>query len=441
VNGLSDDAPFKELIRAKRDGHKLSGAQLGRLARGIAEGGLSDAQVAALAMAIFFQGLDPADELPAFTLAMRDSGRVMNWDGLDKPILDKHSTGGVGDKVSLILAPIVAACGAGVPMLSGRGLGHTGGTLDKLEAIPGYDTAPDPARLRDVVAGPAGCAIIGQTDDLAPADRKMYAIRDATGSVETRSLIVPSILSKKLAAGLHGLVMDVKHGSGAFMESLDDARELAQSLVDVAVAAGLPTVALITDMDAALGHSAGNGVEVQEAIDVLTGHETADERLVEVTLALSEALLALGGLDPAKARPALESGAAADHFARMVHALGGPADLLERPDRYLPRAPVVVEVHAPEPGYVSAHATRDLGLAVLALGGGRTRDGQRIDHAVGLSQIALVGDAVAPGSKPLAVVHARDADAAAAAERSLVAAISVSETAPNGVPVVVERIG
>ena len=438
---LPDDAPFKELIRAKRDGATLSGVQLRRLARGIADGSLSDAQVAALAMAIFFRGLDPAAELPAFTLAMRDSGRVMTWDGLGKPVLDKHSTGGVGDKVSLILAPLVAACGAGVPMLSGRGLGHTGGTLDKLEAIPGYDTAPDPDRLRAVVEGPAGCAIIGQTDDLAPADRRMYAIRDATGSVETSSLIVPSILSKKLAAGLDGLVMDVKHGSGAFLPELDDARELARALVDVAVAAGLPTTALITDMDAALGHSAGNALEVQEAIDVLTGHETADERLVEVTLALTEALLELGGLDPAQARPALASGAAAEHFGRMVAALGGPADILERAEHHLPRAPVVVEVFPPTPGVVSAHATRELGLIVLALGGGRERDGQRIDHAVGLSQIALVGDAVAPGGRPLGVVHARDEEAAASAERSLVAAISVSDAAPDATPVVVERIG
>jgi thymidine phosphorylase len=438
---LPDDAPFKELIRAKRDGATLTGTQLRRLAHGIADGSLSDAQVAALAMAIYFRGLDPAQELPAFTLAMRDSGRVMSWDGLGKPVLDKHSTGGVGDKVSLILAPLVAACGAGVPMLSGRGLGHTGGTLDKLESIPGYDTAPDPERLREVVAGPAGCAIIGQTDDLAPADRKMYAIRDATGSVETSSLIVPSILSKKLAAGLDGLVMDVKHGSGAFLPELDDARELARALVDVAVAAGLPTVALITDMDAALGHSAGNALEVQEAIDVLTGHETADQRLVEVTLALTEALLQLGGLDPAQARPALESGAAADRFARMVAALGGPSDILEHPEHHLPRAPVVVEVFPPAPGVVSAHATRELGLTVLALGGGRERDGQRIDHAVGLSQIALVGDEVGPGARPLGVVHARDEAAAAAAERSLVAAISVSDRARDATPVVVERIG
>ncbi len=286
-------------------------------------------------MAIYFQGLDPADELPAFTLAMRDSGRVMDWTGLGKPVLDKHSTGGVGDKVSLILAPLVAACGAGVPMLSGRGLGHTGGTLDKLEAIPGYDTAPEPARLREVVEGPAGCAIIGQTDDLAPADRKMYAIRDATGSVETRSLIVPSILSKKLAAGLDGLVMDVKHGSGAFLPELDDARELARSLVDVAVAAGLPTVALITDMDAALGHSAGNALEVQEAIDVLTGHETADERLVEVTLALDRGAAGAGRAGP-RGRPAR---AGVRRRRRALRAHGRRAGRPGRHPRACPPAP------------------------------------------------------------------------------------------------------
>jgi thymidine phosphorylase len=430
-----------ELIRTKRDGGELGEDEIRFLVEGISDGSVTDAQVGALAMAVVLRGMNAAERV-ALTGAMTRSGEVLDWSdaGLPGPALDKHSTGGVGDKVSLLLAPIVAACGGAVPMISGRGLGHTGGTLDKLESIPGYDTAPDPERFRHAVAS-AGCAIVGQTAALAPADKRLYAIRDATGSVETSSLIVPSILSKKLAAGLDGLVMDVKHGSGAFLPELDDARELARALVDVAVAAGLPTVALITDMDAALGHSAGNALEVQEAIDVLTGHETADERLVEVTLALTEALLQLGGLDPAQARPALESGAAADRFARMVAALGGPSDILEHPEHHLPRAPVVVEVFPPAPGVVSAHATRELGLTVLALGGGRERDGQRIDHAVGLSQIALVGDEVGPGARPLGVVHARDEAAAAAAERSLVAAISVSSGARDATPVVVERIG
>ena len=322
----------KELIRAKRDGASLDPEDLRAIAQGIADGGFSDAQVAAFAMAVFFRGLD-ATELPAFTLGMRDSGTVLDWSGLDRPVLDKHSTGGVGDKVSLLLAPIIAACGGAVPMLSGRGLGHTGGTLDKLEAIPGYDTAPDNARLRAVVEE-TGCAIVGQTDDLAPADRRLYATRDATGSVESIPLIVSSILSKKLAAGLGSLVLDVKHGSGAFMAELDDARDLARALVDVAVAAGLPTVALLTDMDSALGVAAGNALEVRECIDVLTGHGDPDERLVEVTLALCDVLLDLGGL---RRRP--RRGAAQRRRGRALRRDGGRARRTRRPARAPGRAP------------------------------------------------------------------------------------------------------
>jgi thymidine phosphorylase len=427
----------KELIRAKRDGASLDPADLRAIARGIADGGFSDAQVAAFAMAVFFRGLD-ATELPAFTLGMRDSGTVLDWSGLDRPVLDKHSTGGVGDKVSLLLAPIIAACGGAVPMLSGRGLGHTGGTLDKLEAIPGYDTAPDNARLRAVVEE-TGCAIVGQTDDLAPADRRLYATRDATGSVESIPLIVSSILSKKLAAGLGSLVLDVKHGSGAFMAELDHARDLARALVDVAVAAGLPAVALLTDMDSALGVAAGNALEVRECIDVLTGHGDPDERLVDVTLALCDVLLELGGLDadPAKA---LHSGAAAERFAAMVAGLGGPADLLERPDAHLPVAPVTLAVEAGRGGFVTSHATRDLGLIVLDLGGGRHREGQPIDHGVGLDEIAGLGQEVAPEGRPLAVVHARDATSAQAAADAVRAAIAVGDHAPAPEPIVTEDI-
>ena len=427
----------KELIRAKRDGASLDPADLRAIAQGIADGGFSDAQVAAFAMAVFFRGLD-ATELPAFTLGMRDSGTVLDWSGLDRPVLDKHSTGGVGDKVSLLLAPIIAACGGAVPMLSGRGLGHTGGTLDKLEAIPGYDTAPDNARLRAVVEE-TGCAIVGQTDDLAPADRRLYATRDATGSVESIPLIVSSILSKKLAAGLGSLVLDVKHGSGAFMAELDQARDLARALVDVAVAAGLPTVALLTDMDSALGVAAGNALEVRECIDVLTGHGDPDERLVEVTLALCDVLLELGGLD-ADPAAALHSGAAAERFAAMVAGLGGPADLLERPDAHLPVAPVTLAVEPRRVGFVTSHATRDLGLIVLALGGGRHREGHPIDHGVGLDEIAGIGEEVGPGGRPLAVVHARDATSAEDAAAAVREAIAVGDDAPATTPIVTEDI-
>jgi thymidine phosphorylase len=435
---VTDAPPVKELLRAKRDGHALSAENLQAIARGIADGELTDAQVAAFAMAVFFRGLDER-ELPAFTLAMRDSGTVLDWSDLDRPVLDKHSTGGVGDKVSLILAPLIAACGGAVPMISGRGLGHTGGTLDKLEAIPGYDATPGNDRLRAAVRE-AGCAIVGQTDDLAPADRRLYAVRDATGSVEAIPLIVSSILSKKLAAGLGGLVLDVKHGSGAFMAERDRARELARALVDVAVAAGLPTVALLTDMDRVLGRTAGNALEVRESLAVLTGAPDADPRLVEVTVALTAAALRLGGLGDADPAAVLASGAAAEHFARMVAALGGPADLLEHPDDHLPAAPVTREVAPDRAGYVTAHATRDLGVAVMALGGGRRTEGDVIDHAVGLGAVAAPGEEVAPGGRPLAVVHARDEAAAEGAARAVRAAITVGDAPPRPVRVVGEEL-
>jgi thymidine phosphorylase len=365
----------------------------------------------------------------------------MDWSDLDRPILDKHSTGGVGDKVSLILGPLIAACGGAVPMISGRGLGHTGGTLDKLEAIPGYNATPD-ADLMGSTVRAAGCVIGGQTDDLAPADRRLYAVRDAVGAVESLPLIVSSILSKKLAAGLQGLVMDVKHGGGAFMEELGDARELARALVDVANAAGLPTVALLTDMDRVLGHSAGNAVEVREAIDVLTDPDGADPRLLEVTLALAHEVLALGGLPDAEPEQALRSGAAAEIFGRMVAALGGPADLMERPDAHLPQAPVVREVRPERAGVVTRHGTRALGVAVMHLGGNRQAESDVIDHAVGFSAIAGPGEEVGPG-RPLAVVHARDEAGADAAQRAVRELIEVGDAGgrdPACVPVVTEVV-
>jgi thymidine phosphorylase len=428
--------PTKELLRDKRDGKPLTPDELRAIAAGIGDGGLSDAQVAAFAMAVFFCGLDTT-ELPAFTLGMRDSGTVLDWSDIDKPVLDKHSTGGVGDKVSLILAPLVAACGGAVPMISGRGLGHTGGTLDKLETIPGYNATPDAALMGKVVRE-VGCVIGGQTDDLAPADRKLYAIRDATGSVEAIPLIVSSILSKKLAAGLGGLVMDVKHGNGAFVSEIDDARALARALVDVAVAAGLPTVALLTDMDRVLGATAGNALEVRESIELLRDPSSADPRLLAVTLELTRALLDLGGLRDADPEAALSSGAAAERFGAMVHALGGPSDMMENYEQHLDRAPVIREVFPETDGVVTAHDTRALGIVVMNLGGGRAVESDVIDPAVGLDAVAGPETAVASGGRPLAIVHARDgasADAAAAAVR---AAITVGETAPSEAPIVAE---
>ena len=368
-------------------------------------------------MAIVLNGMTPAERI-ALTGAMRDSGDVLDWSdaGLPGPALDKHSTGGVGDKVSLLLAPIVAACGGAVPMISGRGLGHTGGTLDKLEAIPGYDTTPEPDAFRRAVAG-AGAAIVGQTARLAPADRRLYAIRDATGTVESIPLIVASILSKKLAAGLDALVMDVKVGSGAFLPDRARAEELARAIVDVANGNGLPTSAVLTDMDRVLGRTAGNAVEVRESIDHLTG-AAKDERLREVTLALSAELLVLGGVEPdpeaarAAAERALDSGAAAERFAAMVRELGGPADLVEAPERHLAEAPVTLAADPAEPGTVAAVDVRAVGLAVVALGGGRTREDDPVDHSVGLTEVAAPGEEVAPGGRPLAQVHAKDEDAA-----------------------------
>jgi thymidine phosphorylase len=429
-----------ELIRRKREGHELTEEEVHHIVRGIADGSVSDAQIGALAMAIVLRGMSREERI-ALTAAKTRSGEVLDWSdaGLPGPALDKHSTGGVGDKVSLLLAPIVAACGGAVPMISGRGLGHTGGTLDKLEAIPGYDTAPDPARFRRAVAR-VGCAIVGQTAELAPADRRMYAIRDATGTVESVPLIVASILSKKLAAGLDALVMDVKVGSGAFLPGREQADELARAIVEVAVGSGLPTAALLTDMDRVLGRTAGNAVEVREAIDHLTG-AARHERLREVTLALTAELLSLGGLGDdarAAAERALDEGAAADRFAAMVAELGGPSDLLDAPERHLPAAPLVVPADPSEPGTVVAVDVRSVGLAVVSLGGGRARETDTIDHAVGLTDVAAPGEHVAPGDRPLARVHAADTDAAERAVQALRAAYRLGERAPKAPPPVLE---
>ena len=432
-----------DLIRVKRDGGALEDEQVRELVTGIADGTVSDAQVGALAMAIVLNGMTPAERI-ALTGAMRDSGDVLDWSdaGLSGPVLDKHSTGGVGDKVSLLLAPIVAACGGAVPMISGRGLGHTGGTLDKLEAIPGYDTSPDPQGFREAVAS-AGAAIVGQTARLAPADRRLYAIRDATGTVESIPLIVASILSKKLAAGLDALVMDVKVGSGAFLTNREDTEELARGIVEVATGNGLRTTAILTDIDRVLGRTAGNAVEVHESIEHLTG-AASDERLREVTFALAAELLVLGGLQPdapaahRAAERALDGGAAADRFAAMVTELGGPADLVEVPDRHLAAAPVTVAAEPEEEGTVTSVDVRAVGLAVVALGGGRATETDSIDHSVGLTEIAGPGEEVAPGGRPLALVHARDMESALRAAAALRDAYRLGGAAPHAQPAVLE---
>jgi thymidine phosphorylase len=431
----------QEVIRAKRDGAALSPAQIGVFVAGLTDGSWGDGQVAAMAMAILLRGMDTTETV-RLTRAMTDSGDVMSWAGADLPgpVLDKHSTGGVGDKVSLLLAPIVAACGGVVPMVSGRGLGHTGGTLDKLAALPGYRATPDHDTLLRVLQH-AGCAIVGASARIAPADRRLYALRDVTATVESLPLITASILSKKLAAGLQALVLDVKVGNGAFCTTDAEADALARSLVQVAHGAGLPTVALVTDMNQVLGRTAGNALEVQECIDVLTG-ASADPRLLDVTLALTAELLVLGGLEASlasaeqRARRALSSGTAAERFARMAAGLGGPRDVLNAP--MLAAAPVRRDVPSVRAGWLAAIDARALGLAVVSLGGGRRQPTDAIDARVGLSGVLALGTRIEAGDA-LATVHAANAADADAAVRAVQRAMTLGDAPPAAAPVVQRR--
>ncbi|HEX5934418.1 MAG TPA: thymidine phosphorylase [Pseudorhizobium sp.] len=432
----------QEIIRRKRDGLDLAADEIVAFVAGLTRGDISEGQAAAFAMAVFFRGMS-REETVALTLAMRDSGEVMEWAGIGRPVADKHSTGGVGDNVSLMLAPVVAACGLAVPMISGRGLGHTGGTLDKLQSIPGYEVMPDPGMLRRVVSE-AGCAIIGQTGDLAPADKRLYAIRDVTATVESVPLITASILSKKLAAGLETLVLDVKVGNGAFMGGIAEAETLARSLVEVANGAGTRTTALLTDMNQPLADAAGNALEVRHCLDFLSGKRSGT-RIHDVVVALAVEMLVQAGLsaDPqaakAQALDAIDSGKALEAFSRMVHLLGGPSDLAEYPDRYLRRAPAVIPVLAPDDGWLSACATRDLGLAVVELGGGRKRPQDDIDHAVGIDRIRPVGSRLSRG-EPIAFVHADgEAEGRSIADR-VGRCFTLSPEEPGPTPVILRRI-
>ncbi len=425
----------QEIIRKKRDGQELSDEEIAFIVEGIADESLSEGQVAAFAMAVFFRGMT-VEERVALTLGLTRSGIRLDWSdlGLPGPVIDKHSSGGVGDKVSLMLAPIVAACGAFVPMISGRGLGHTGGTLDKLSAISGYETEPDIATFRAVVRD-VGCAIIGQTDDLAPADRRLYAVRDVTASVESIPLIVSSILSKKVAAGLEGLVMDVKCGSGAFCQTEAMAGDLARSIVAVANLAGLPTAALITGMDQVLGRNVGNALEVSETVAYLKGEGPRDPRLHEVVISLAGEMLLLGklassiGAGRARAEAALADGRAAEKFSRMVSALGGPDDLLDHADRYLARAAIIKPCLAERSGHVVGMNAREVGLSVVALGGGRSHADDAIDPAVGLGEVVGVGTPVGLG-QPLCFVHAAGESQADEAIAVLRRAIVIGEAPP-----------
>ena len=431
----------QEIIAKKRDGHALASNEIADFIAGFASGTVSHAQAAAFAMAVYFRDMTMPERV-ALTLAMRDSGTVLDWSDLDGPVADKHSTGGVGDNVSLMLAPILAAIGIYVPMISGRGLGHTGGTLDKFDAIPGYTTSPDNALFRSVVKS-AGCAIIGQTADLAPADKTLYAIRDVTGTVESISLITASILSKKLAAGLGALILDVKTGSGAFMPTLSKSRDLAGSLVEVANGAGLKTGAVITDMNEPLASAAGNGLEVRNAVDFLTGRHQ-DPRLREVTLALCAELAAMTGRAKTVEAgrqlvdDALSSGRATERFGKMVAALGGPTDFIEHMDTHLAPAPIIRDVFATGQGTIVEIDTKGVGMAVVALGGGRATPTDTIDHTVGFDRLLGLGTQ-ADGSMPIARIHARDEASAADAERRLKSAYRLGDHAPSN-PLIADRI-
>lgn len=411
----------QEIIIRKRGRETLTREMIRQYVNGVVDQSVSESQIAAMCMAILLNGLEKQERVE-LTLAMAESGTRIDWsiESLAGPVLDKHSTGGVGDKVSLMLAPIIAACGGYVPMIAGRGLGHTGGTVDKMDSIPGYTSQPDLTRLKKVVRD-VGCGVVGATPEIAPADRTIYAVRDVTGTVESLDLIVASILSKKLAAGLDALVLDVKYGSGAWFADYAQTKHLAENLVAVANGAGLPCRALMTDMNEVLGRTAGNAIEVREAIEFLRG-ENADTRLYDVTMGLCGELLALGDLADtpdegrAMAERALEDGRAAEKFDQMIAALGGPANMCERFDQHLPLAPHTLEIWPQESGVVATVDTRAIGIAVIELGGGRRLASDKIDHGVGLAAVAAVGEAVGKGDRPLCVMIGREVEAMKRAE-------------------------
>jgi pyrimidine-nucleoside phosphorylase len=432
---------FVEIIARKRDGGRLDEEHIERVVRGLGSGELADYQMTALLMAVFLRGMDDAETV-ALTKAMLHSGDVLDLSGVPGKKVDKHSTGGVGDKVSLCLAPLVAACGVPVPMVSGRGLGHTGGTLDKLEAIPGFRVDIDSERFARIVAE-VGTAMIGQTARIAPADKRIYALRDVTATVESIPLIVASILSKKLAEGIDALVLDVKVGRGAFMKTEEAARRLAEALVRVGTAAGKRVCALLTDMSAPLGRTVGNAIETREAIEVLHGRGPAD--LVECTLALGAAMLVAGeaAADEAAARGALQKaiadGSGARTFERLIEAQGGDARVVAEPDR-LPRAPATVEITAPRAGVVAGIDALEIGLAAVAMGAGRTRADQAVDHAVGIQLQVERGAEIARGA-PLCLLHVRSQAQADALGARVQRAFDIADQAPPPGPLLIGRIG
>lgn len=433
----------QEIIRKKRNHQALTSEEISFFIEGVTSGTIADSQTAALTMAIFLNGFNK-EETVSLTLSMRDSGDVLQWNGLNGPVVDKHSSGGVGDKVSLMLTPMIAACGGYVPMISGRGLGHTGGTLDKFDSIPGYTTMPSNELFAKTVKE-VGCAIIGQTGNLAPADKKIYAIRDVCGTVESVPLITASILSKKLAAGLDCLVMDLKCGNGAFMANLEDARTLAKSIVNVANGAGTKTNAVLTDMNQVLGRNVGNAVEVSEAVEYLKG-KNIDSRLHTVTMRLCAELLVSANLAANlaeaenKLQKALDSGKALEIFAKMVTMLGGPADFCDHPEKYLPKAQIIRPVYAEKTGYVTAMRTRDIGMSVIGLKGGRTHPDQHLNYATGFTQFCQIGDCIDENT-PLAFIHATTEDEFEKASAELQKYITISEQKPELSNPIIETIG
>ncbi|MCM1323502.1 MAG: thymidine phosphorylase [Acetobacter sp.] len=432
----------QEIIRKIRNHAKLTNEEISFFIKGVSKGDIADIQAASFTMAVFLNGFSK-DETLALTLAMRDSGEKLSWKDLDAPVVDKHSTGGVGDKVSLMLAPMLAACGVYVPMIAGRGLGHTGGTLDKLDSLKGYQTTVDMDVFRKTVKN-VGCAIIGQTADLAPADKKIYAIRDVCATVESIPLITASILSKKLAAGLQYLVMDIKCGNGAFMENMERASELAHSIANVANGAGTKTSALLTNMDSVLGTTVGNALEVKEALAYLKG-EQPDSRLDEVTIALCAELLINSGKAKDKdaatqqLRQVITSGAAYEKFVKMAAALGADTTVLEKYEEKQPQAKYIKPIYAPKSGYVSSMDTREIGLGVIMLGGGRTTPMQKINYTTGFTSFCQIGDKV-DEKTPLCYVHTETEDVIAEVTKQVQNAIHISNEKPDYQPTIIRKI-
>jgi pyrimidine-nucleoside phosphorylase len=426
------------LIQKKRDGHELSRAEIDQLIALYMSGVLADYQMSAMLMAIFLRGMSDAETV-ALMEAMLHSGEVLTLDGVRGPKVDKHSTGGVGDKVSLCLAPLVAACGVFVPMISGRGLGHTGGTVDKLQSIPGFRTDLSPAEVTRIVRDVGAC-LVGQSAEIAPADRRMYALRDVTATVECIPLIVASILSKKLAEGIDGLVLDVKVGRGAFMQNPREARALAEALVRVGTRAGKRVVALLTDMNAPLGRMIGNALEAREALELLSGHGPAD--LLECTLALGREMLLLARICTTKREAqsrlleAIRNGSALRRMERIVEAQGGDPSVVRDPSS-LPRAPLIVEIVAPRSGFVSAIDPRELGLTAVSLGAGRLRAEDAVDPAVGIELLAQRGDAVKAGA-PIARLHLRSPSPDS--EARVAGAFRIASARPRARPLVISRV-